>query len=161
MAEGGAQMHVHRGTWLAIVSAVIVFLLLNVHSWRPGIGGRTDRINDAQPNGSELELSYGWPACYRAELLRSDDPGMGARVLETAPFYLPPYAEGWVSARYIGWQAVALDVAFAVLGLILVAVVFECVQRERWPRRAIIAVVAIVFLLAAGYASSEAVGVHL
>src|SRR5215471_19128312 len=144
-------MNVHRGTWLAIAVAAVVFALLNLHAWRPGIGGRTDRNNGVQPNGSELELFYGWPACYRAELLRSDDPGMGARVLKAAPFYLPPYAEGWVSSRYVGWLAIVLDATMALLGIALVAVIVECKERDRWPRRAIIGALVIPFLLVLGY----------
>ncbi len=154
-------MNLHRGTWLAIVVSAVVLALLNLHAWRPGIGGRTDWDNGEQPNGSELELYFGWPACYRAELLRSDDPGMGARVLKTAPFYVPPYADGWVSSRYVGWLAIVLDASFALLGLVLVAVIFECGQRERWNRRAITAALIVAILLVVGYWSAETVSVHL
>jgi len=154
-------MRLHRGTWLAIAVATVVLGLLNLHAWRPGIGGRTDRINGVQPDGSELELSYGWPACYRAELLRSDDPGMGTRVLATAPFYVPPYAEGWVSSRYVGRLAIVVDASMALLGVVLVGVIVECVQRERWTGRAIIAMLIMGLLLAAGYLSAETVSVHL
>ena len=35
----------------------------------PGYGGRNDR----QP-GMEVERYFGWPACFRAELWRSDHP---------------------------------------------------------------------------------------
>ena len=135
--EKRATMSLHRGTWLAIAAVVVGFCLLNLQCWHPGIGGRTDRANGEQPKGSELELYYGWPACYRAELLRSDDPGMGARVLRTAPFYLPPYSEGWVSAGYLGWIAAIMDSLFAILGLVLVALLVECDRRGQWPRRAI------------------------
>lgn len=154
-------MNLHRGTWLAIAVAAIVLALLNLHAWQPGIGGRTDRNNGVRPNGSELELYFGWPACYRAELLRSDDPGMGARVLKTAPFYLSPYANGWVSSRYVGWLAIVLDASFALLGLVLVAVIFECGQRKRWSRRAKIATLIIALLLVVGYWSAESVSVYL
>jgi hypothetical protein len=86
---------------------------------------------------------------------------MGTRVLKTAPFYLPPYAEGWVSSRYVGWLAIVLDASFAALALVLVALIFECGQNERWNRRAIIAVLSIASLLAVGYWSAEMVSVHL
>jgi hypothetical protein len=154
-------MSFHRGTWLAIAMGAVVFALLNLHAWRPGIGGRTDRNNGVQPDGSELELYYGWPACYRAELLRSDDPGMGRRVLHTAPYYLPPYSEGWVSSRYVGWLAIVLDIAFALLSLVLLGVIFESGQRERWTRRARIASLLIALVLVVGYWTAEIVSVHL
>jgi hypothetical protein len=154
-------MKLNRGTWVAIALVAIVLALLNLHAWQPGIGGRTDRINGVQPIGSELELYYGWPACYRAELLRSDDPGMGSRVLETAPLYLPPYAEGWVSARYVSRLAIVLDALFALLGIALVGLFFECGRRAHWPRWAVIATLLIAFTLAAGYWSAESVSVHL
>ena len=154
-------MRLHRGTWLAIAAAVVVFGLLNLHCWRPGIGGRTDRANGEQPRGSELELYYGWPACYRAELLRSDDPGMGTRVLTSVPFYLPPHTEGWVSARYFGWAAVVVDILFAILGVVLVALVVECDRRGRWTRRARAAAVTIALVLATAYWIADMVSVHL
>jgi hypothetical protein len=143
-------MVLRHKTWLFIATAAVIFALMNFHAWQPGIGGRSDRNNGVQPDGSELELYYGWPACYRAELLRSDDSGMGRRVLQTAPFYVPPYAEGWISARYVSWLAVLLDTAMALLGLVFVAVVAECVQTERWPPRAIVTILVIGLLLAAG-----------
>jgi hypothetical protein len=154
-------MKLHRGTWVAIAVAAVLLALLNLHAWRPGIGGRTDRINGVQPNGSELELYYGWPACYRAELLRSDDPGMSSRVLQTAPFYVPPYAECWVSARYLGWLAIVLDAIFALLGIALVGLIVECCKGEQWPRSALIATLFIAFTLAVGYWGAEIVSVHL
>jgi hypothetical protein len=82
-----AAMKLHRVTWWAIAAVAVLFALLNLHSWQPGIGGHTDRVKGV-PAGSEIEHYYGWPACYRAELLRSDDPGMRARVLKTAPLYV-------------------------------------------------------------------------
>lgn len=154
-------MRLHRKTWLAVALASVVAALLNLHAWRPGIGGRSDRADGVQPQGSELELYYGWPACFRAELLRSDDPGMGERALRAAPFYLPPYAGGWVSSRCVSWGAVVLDAAVAVLGVGLVAVVSECGQRGRWPRRAVVAVLVIGLLLAAGYLTAGKVGATL
>lgn len=154
-------MKLHRATWVAIAAAAVVYAMLNLHAWRPGIGGRTDRKSGAQPNGSELELYYGWPACYRAELLRSDDPGMGSRVLQTAPFYVPPYAEGWVSARHVGRLAIVLDTLFALFGIALVGLIVECGKREQWPRWTIVATLLIAFTLAAGYWSASIVSVHL
>jgi hypothetical protein len=154
-------MNFHRGTWLAVAVAVVVFALLNLHCWRPGIGGRRDRANDPQPEGTELELYYGWPACYRAELLRSDDPSLGDRVLKTAPFYVPPYTEAWASSRYFGWVAVILDASFAILGIVLVAMLFECDHRGRWTRSAIASALIIAFLLAAAYWIADMVDVHL
>jgi hypothetical protein len=86
---------------------------------------------------------------------------MGRRVLEMAPFYLPPYSEGWVSSRTVGAGAIALDVGFALLALVLVAVVFECQRRERWPRSAVFTSVTIVVLLAVGYWSAKRLSVSL
>lgn len=153
-------MNLHRRTWLAVAGVVGVFALLNLHCWRPGTGGRTDRVGDVQPDGSELELYYGWPACYRAELLRSDDPGLADRVLKSAPFYGPPHADGWVSARAFGWPAVGIDIAFAALGVVLVAALMEW-NRSGWSRRAVVAVLVIVVLMAVGFGIADAVGVHL
>lgn len=154
-------MGIHRQAWLAILITALVLVLLNIHPWQPGIGGRTDRKSGVQPDGSELELYYGWPACYRAELLRSDDPGMGTRVLRTAPFYFPPYAEGWVSSRYVGIGAIVLDVSFGLLFLVLVAVIADYVRRERWTRWAAITALTIVALLVAVYWLADRVEVYL
>ena len=49
--------------------ALFSFILVNGCSWMPGYGGRHDR----QP-GMEVERYFGWPACFRAELWRSDHP---------------------------------------------------------------------------------------
>ncbi len=154
-------MNFHRGTWLAMAVGAVVFTFLNLHAWRPGIGGRSDQNDGVQPHGSELELYYGWPACYRAEMLRSDDPGMGRRVLHSAPFYVPPYSEGWVSSRYVGWRAIVLDVAFALGSLVLLAVILECERREQWTRRATIAVLLSALVLVVAYWTAETVSVHL
>ena len=155
------MMKFRRGTWIAIALAAVVFAALNFHPWRPGIGERTDRINGVQPVGSELELYYGWPACYRAELLRSDDPDMGDRVLKASPFYAPPYAEGWVSSRYVGRAAMVLDASVALLGLVLTAVIFECERRKQWNRASVTAVLIMVAVLAAAYWVADMVDAHL
>src|SRR6516164_2381660 len=105
-------MKLHGTTWVAIVAAVIIFALLNLKCWMPGFGGRTDLVNGERPAGSELELFYGWPACYRAELLRSDDAAVTDRLLKHAPFIRIPVAQMRVAARYDGWLALLLDASF-------------------------------------------------
>jgi hypothetical protein len=154
-------MRLHRKTWLSVAAAAIIFALMNLHAWRPGIGGRTDRKDGVQPKGSELELYYGWPACYRAELLRSDDPRMGMRVMRRAPFYVTPYSEGWVSARYERRLAILLDATMALLGLVFVAVAVECEQTRRWSPGATVTLLVIGSLLAAGYLAGDVVSAHL
>jgi hypothetical protein len=154
-------MTLHRRTWLAIAVAAAGFALVNLHCWRPGTGGRTDGPGGVRPGGSEVELYYGWPACYRAELVRSDDPGLADRVLRTAPFHAPPHAAGWVAARYFGWLAAAVDATFALLATALVALIVECDRRGRWTRLAFAATLVLGALLAAGYWVADAVDVHL
>lgn len=154
-------MRMHRKTWFAILLATILLALANLHSWRPGIGARTDRINGLRPEGSELELYYGWPACYQAELLRSDDPRVGECVLRKAPFYLPPYAESWVSSRYVSWPAILLNSSMAFLGLIIVALIIESEQSDFWTRRAVVGVLVIALLLVTGYLTADSVSIHL
>jgi hypothetical protein len=50
----------------------------------------------------------------------------------------------------------------AGLGLVLVAVVVECGQRERWTLGAVVAVLVVSLLLAAGYlAAGKVTGAYL
>lgn len=154
-------MKFQRRTVLAIALTAGLLAALNLQCSRPGIGGRTDRVDGVRPAGSELELFYGWPACHCAELFRSDDPGLADRVLRSAPLFVPPYKAGWVSARYIGARAVVLNATFAILGIAIVAILCECDQRGQWPRRAIVAATLIAALLTAGYLIAPVVSVHL
>jgi hypothetical protein len=57
------------------------FIVINGCSWRPGSGGRHDR----KP-GMEVERYFGWPACFYADLWRSDEP------MNVEPWdYAPPF----------------------------------------------------------------------
>jgi hypothetical protein len=154
-------MNLHRRTWLAIVTVAAVFALINLRAWRPGIGGRTDGPGGVGPAGSEIELYYGWPACHRAELVRSDDPELADRVLRTAPLHAPPHEAGWVAARYFGWSAAAVDAAFAIVATALVALLVECGRRGRWPRRALVAALILGIILVDAYWIADRVEVHL
>src|SRR6266436_1847614 len=125
-------MKIHRQTWLAMLATLAIFALLNGHCWRPGIGRRHDHVNGDRAVRTELELYYGWPACYRAELLRSDEPTLFDRMLERAPFFFPPYNEMWVVSRYLGWFALALNTSFALLATVVVVLFFEWNRQHRW-----------------------------
>jgi hypothetical protein len=154
-------MGLRRITWIAIVLAAIGFALLNLHCWWPGIGGRTDRVNEARPAGSEVELYYGWPACYRAELLRSDDPGLGDELLDRAPFFLPPYAQASLAVREFDWSALALDVSFALLAVMLLALLIECFSRGRMSRREMTMALGIGLALSVEYWLGPMLDAHL
>lgn len=75
----------HRRTWTVLAVAVAFFLLLNLHPWDQGVGGSGPQ----QPPGTNFEGYFGWPACYRAEWWKSDDPALMMRILSRAPFYSP------------------------------------------------------------------------
>ena len=153
-------MMLHRATWVRISVAVGLFGLLNLHCWQPGIGGRTDLVGGERPEGSEIELYYGWPACYLAKLLRSDDPELSSKMLRSAPFVVPPSAMKPV-ARYASFPAAVLDACFALFAVTLIAIGSECSRRNHWPRLAVAAAALIVLLLFLGYRFAPTVSTHL
>jgi hypothetical protein len=52
-----------------VLVGLAAFVLINGCSWQPGYGGRHDK----RP-GMEVERYFGWPACFYADLWRSDKP---------------------------------------------------------------------------------------
>jgi len=144
--------------WIAIAVSAIIFSLLNLHCWQPGIGGRTDLTDGKRPQGTELELFYGWPACYRAELLRSDDSTLSHRILQSAPFFRPSAWDMRVVARYRGWLPALLDVSFALAATALVALYFGI---DRWNRATASLAFGLLLFLGAAYWFADRVEVHL
>ena len=58
-----------------------VFVLMNGCSWEPGFGGRR---HDGKP-GEEVERYFGWPACFYADMWRSNER------MDVEPWdYIPP-----------------------------------------------------------------------
>lgn len=56
-----------------------LFVVVNGCSWNPGYGGRRGKP------GMEVERYFGWPACFYADLWRSEE------ATEVEPFnYVPP-----------------------------------------------------------------------
>ena len=93
---------------------------MNLVCWSPGVGSGL-RL-PGNPPGTELELFFGFPSQYRAELWRSNDPALADRILKVAPFYLPG-KEMERTVRYTGVAAIVLDFLFAILlaGFIAIA----------------------------------------
>jgi len=89
-----------------------------------------------------MERFFGWPATYQAELWRSDDQELASRLLASAP-YCYPSDEMSLEQRVLGWQALAVNVAFALLVLLSV-LVFGRVWGSR--RVALLACAAILLL---------------
>jgi hypothetical protein len=151
-------MKFRSSTWFAVAATASFLALLNLHCWQPGIGGRTDLVGGERPQGTELELFYGWPACYRAELLRSDDRALSSRILKSAPFIRPSDLDMRVVARYRGWLPALLDVSFALAATALVALYSG---KGRWNRATRSLAIGLLLFLGAAYWFAERVEVHL
>src|SRR4051794_27270209 len=98
-------MRLHGFTWAVVVTCVFVLLTVNLLCWRPGIGVR--------PEGTEVELYYGWPATYRADWWRSTNRSLGPVCLASA---LHSHTTDGLElrARYADlWPALA-DVGFGI-----------------------------------------------
>jgi len=142
-----------------MAAALSIFALLNLHCWRPGTGGRRDLVDGKHPRGSELELYYGWPSCYRAELFRSDDPTL---MMRAGPFYFSLNDDGWVASRYVGWLAIGLDLSFALIATVLVALCSEVINCERrLTGVSIFIALVLVLILVAEYYLSGSLDVYL
>ena len=143
-------------TWLVLLFVAVLLFLLNWQCWLPGVGGPSG----GRPPGTQLELFFGWPATYQAELWWSHDESLGSRILASAPFYYP---DGEMSLEYhvFGMAALAVNLAFALLVLLSVAVIMECVFRQDWGRRQVALLVAAAFLLLLLWAASLSVSVAL
>lgn len=115
-------MKLNRDTSKLFIFAIVVLLLLNFHCWRPGIGGRTKLKSGERPAGAELELYYGYPACYQAELWRSDNTDDIQKLLANAPFIRP---HSGMTKEYgsFGVKPTLVNLGFAasVLALIILA----------------------------------------
>jgi hypothetical protein len=142
-------------TWLLLATAAVLFLL-NWQCWRPGVGGAMG----GRPPGTHMERSFGWPATYQAEIWRSDDQELASRILASAPFYYPG-AEMSLEQRMLGWTALAVDVAFALLVLLSVAVFVQCVRRRVWGRRQVALLAGTALVLVGLWAASRFVSVSL
>lgn len=84
---------------------MILFLVINAFSWSPGYGGRRNQ------KGMEVERYFGWPACFRAELWRSDH-----RHEINILAYMPPVplaGEMSLAVAYHSATALVLNLAFA------------------------------------------------
>jgi hypothetical protein len=145
-----------RLTWLLLLAVGAILFLVNWHCWRPGLGGAVG----GRPPGTQLERFFGWPATYRAELWRSDDEKLASRILESAPFYYPG-GEMTLEFRDIGFTALAVDIVFALIALLAVAVIVECTLRRAWDIRPVALLVAAGFLLLVLWIAGPAVSVSL
>ena len=148
-------MRLHGWTWAALALGLFALLGANLWCWRPGIGGG----GPARPPGTEVELFYGWPATYRAEWWRSDDPALAQSFLERAPFFHPAGALGLQARSARLWPALA-DTAFAVAVLVVVGVGTEARVRG-WRRGMAIGLLLAAILLAGVWAVAEGMSVHL
>ncbi len=112
---------------------LVVLYAVNFHCWQPGIGGRTDfrfREDQVPPDGAEVEIFLGFPACYRAELWRSDEPGTQMELLRSAPLLRPPEPM-WVASAYTSTSAVLVNVAFGVATIIGVTLLITQDDQDR------------------------------
>jgi hypothetical protein len=141
-------------TWLVLPAVAGVLFLLNWHCWQPGIGGAAG----GRPAGTQLERSFGWPATYQAELWRSDDQALASRILAAVPFYYPG-GEMSLECRVVGVAALAVNVAFALLVLLAVAVTMQCARRRLWDRRRVVLLAGAGLLLLVLWAASPSVSV--
>ncbi len=143
-------------TWLLLPAAVAVLFVLNWQCWRPGVGGAIG----GRPPGTHLERFFGWPATYQAEIWRSDDQELASRILASAPFYYPG-DEMSREHRTIGWAALAVDVAFALLVLFLVGVSVWCALHRAWTWRQVALLAGAGLMLLGLWAGSQSVSVSL
>jgi hypothetical protein len=145
-----------RVTWLLLFAVAVVLFLLNWQCWQPGVGGAVA----GRPPGTQLERFFGWPATYQAELWRSDDQALASRILASAPFYYPR-DEMSLEYRALGIEALAVDVAFALLVLVLVTVILKCVLRRVWGSRQVELLAGAGLLLLVLWAARQSVSVSL
>jgi hypothetical protein len=145
-----------RVTWLVLLAVAAILFLLNWQCWQPGVGGTVG----GRPPGTQLERSFGWPATYQAELWLSDDPALASRILEAAPFY-DPGDEMSLEYRALGMAAIAVDVAFALLALLAVAVIVECALGQGWARRQVVLLAGAGLLLLVLWVASPFVSISL
>ena len=83
----------------------------------------------SRPAGSELEIYLGFPACFRAELWRSDEPDLTMQLLASAPFISPPESMT-VLVYYTSVAAACVNLLFAAAVLTIVWVVAAEPRRQ-------------------------------
>lgn len=123
-----------------ILVGVGAFLLVNGCSWQPGYGGRNDR----KP-GMEVERYFGWPACFYADLWRSDEP------TEVEPWsYAPPLPI--TSDMYFVYCSFSVVPLLLDAGLVIASVglvIILCIWSSREKLSPWMVPVGIVLLIAA------------
>jgi hypothetical protein len=145
-----------RLTWLLLLAVAALLFLVNWHCWRPGVGGAVG----GRPPGTQLERFFGWPATYQAELWRSDDEQLASRILKSASFYYPG-DEMALEYRELGIPALGIDIVFALVVLLVVAVLMECTLRKAWGVRQVALLVGAGLLLVVLFLAGPAVSVSL
>lgn len=144
----------HRESRFAASVLLLFFLAMDLHCWEPGGGGRRDVVDGKRAKGTDVEMYYGWPACYRAELWRSADMTAYDRVLRNAPLFFP---QGQMDLAYrnVGSLSLLLDVLFAALSLRLTGVLVDCIVEEKWPKRSTTLILALAGALAVLYSVAD------
>ena len=145
-----------RLTWLLLLAVAALLFLVNWQCWRPGVGGAVG----GRPPGTQLERFFGWPATYQAELWRSDDQELASKILKSAPFYYPG-DEMALEYREFGIPALGIDIVFALVVLLVVAVLMECTLRKAWGVRQVALLVGAGLLLVVLFLAGPAVSVSL
>jgi hypothetical protein len=148
----------HRRSWFAAFLVLGILLLANLICWSLGVGSGLKLPGN--PPGTELELFFGFPSQYRAELWRSNEPALADRILKLAPFYLPG-KEMVRQVRYTGASAIAVDFLFALLLAGLAAITAKNHLVADWPRRDRQAVWALLLGLSLLFVVAGRVSVHL
>ena len=138
---------------LILVVGLGIFGVVNGIAWTPGIGGR----NDKQP-GMEIERYFGWPACYLAELWRSQEH-VPLRLQWATPLS-SPHVQMFFVYRTVGVLALVIDVVVALASIGLVIIIDRC-QFRRPSTMLIICGMLLVVLIAGLVSFGERAGVYL
>jgi hypothetical protein len=152
-------MNMNSRSWPAVLITLLILCVINMHCWKPGIGGRNDKIDGKQIEGTELEIYLGWPACYRAELWRSDE-SLTMDLLKRAPFFRIPKSMRLVD-HYLNAKAITIDILFAFSSMSLVGIVWNARKNQRWSAKTIVIVVFLAALILFCYIIGETFSAHL
>jgi hypothetical protein len=152
--SGGDPVRTDGSTWGSIAIAAAVLLAANLWCWQAGIGGGVP----GRPPGTEVELYYGWPATYRAEWWRSEDPALGLNLLGRAPFFHPA---GMMERRagYTGVWAAVVDAAFGSAVLVVIWLGAD-VRARGWRRATAIGLGLAAAVLVGAWMVADRVSVH-
>jgi len=142
-------------TWVSLTVAGAVLLAANLWCWQPGIGGGFP----SRPAGTEVDLYYGWPATYRAEWWRSDDPALGMTLLGRAPFFHPAGTMDR-QAGYTGVGAAVVDASFGLAVLVAIWLAAD-IRARGWRRGTAIGLALAAVVLVATWMVADRVSVHL